>query len=449
MKRLWSLILILCFLPLPAIAEAAPNGYVARVSGVSLYGLSENAAPTFVTIPDRETAEQYLAEGLISYFEPNCEAYLCGEYVYYMQENVKLPEVWEKGFSGEGVKVGVVDSGVYPHADFGENLLEGYNVLTDTTDTTDTYGHGTRVAGLIAAAGNGVGAKGAAPGAQIVPVKCFDGKTADLNHVVYGIVKAVELGCDIINLSFGANVYRQSMAEAVEYARNKGVLLVAAAGNDYTDSLCYPAAFPGVIGVGAVSKTDEWEPYSQYNVHVDISAPGCCVGSTNIDGSFIPTTTDYGTAMGTSFSAPLVSGILALGMAAEPSLSPAQYITALLSSARDAGEIGWDPKFGYGIADAVAFLEKLSGVETMPQIKTRTDYPQVMEIEDGIAVYIEEPCENAFLIAAIYEGNMLTDATCLAYPMKKGYTSFTISLPKNCKVFVLDEVRPLATPLVK
>ena len=449
MKRIWSLLLILCLLPVPICGVASENEYVARVNTVSLYGLSENDAPSFITIPDKETAERYLAEGLISYYEPNGEVYLLGEYVYYMQENVKLPEAWETGATGKGVKVGVVDSGVYPHTDFEENLLEGYNVLTGTTDTTDTYGHGTRVAGLIAAAENNVGAKGAAPEAQIVPIKCFDGDKTSYLAIANGIIKAVDMGCDIINMSFGSNTFSEVMADAVEYAREKDVLLVAAAGNKGTNAVCYPAALAGVIGVGAVSKENEWESYSQYGMHVDITAPGCCVGSTNIDGSFMPTTTDYNTAMGTSFAAPLVSGILALGMAENPTLSSAQYVTALLSSVHDVGETGWDSKFGYGIADADAFLKTLSKAETMPQIKTKSDYSQVMEIEDGIVIYLEEPCEDALLIAAIYEGNLLTDATCLSYPMKKGYTSFGISLPKNSKVFVLDEVRPLATPLVK
>lgn len=439
MKRIWSLLLILCLLPVPICGVASENEYVARVNTVSLYGLSENDAPSFITIPDKETAERYLAEGLISYYEPNGEVYLLGEYVYYMQENVKLPEAWETGATGKGVKVGVVDSGVYPHTDFEENLLEGYNVLTGTTDTTDTYGHGTRVAGLIAAAENNVGAKGAAPEAQIVPIKCFEGKNASFDVVATGITKAADLGCDIINLSIGSSSYSQVMADAVSYAQGKGALIVAAAGNSGTNAICYPAALAGVIGVGAVSKWNEWESYSQYGSHVDVVAPGCCVGSTNIDGSFIPTTTDYGTAMGTSFAAPLVSGILALGKSLYPSLDANALSDALLYTVRDLGSPGWEEKYGYGLADAEAFLEHLA---KLPET-------HLFSVYDGIGIYGKEDYTNACLIAAVYDGTALLDTVFYPLSVRKGYSVFTIGLPENTKVFLFDGMRPLATPLVK
>ncbi len=435
MRRIWSLLLILWLLPLPILGEAAENGYVARVSAVSLYGLSENAAPSFITIPDRETAERYLAEGLITYFEPDREVYLCGENVDYMQENVKLPEAWAAGFEGEGIKVGVVDSGVYPHADFEDNLLEGYNVLTGTTDTTDTYGHGTRVAGLIAAASNGVGAKGAAPKAQIVPIKCVEGRTGFLSHAISGIRKAVDLGCEIINLSLESEGFSQALAEVVEYARNQGVLLVAAAGNGGTNQICYPAALPGVIGVGAVSDENERAYYSQFGTHVDIVAPGCCMGSTDIDGSFVPTT-----VTGTSFAAPLVTGILALGKAAQTSADAEMLQNALLYTARDLGKPGRDDEYGFGLADADAFLQHLL---KLPET-------HLFSVYNGIGIYGKEAYDEVLLIAAAYtEKNELIGTGFFPFSVPKGYFVFDIILPENSKVFLFKDLRPLTKPLVK
>ncbi|MBQ3816174.1 MAG: S8 family serine peptidase, partial [Clostridia bacterium] len=151
------------------------------------------------------------------------------------------------GFRGQNVRVGVIDSGVSPHPVFGDKLVGGHNYIADAPDpedTSDAYGHGTRVAGLITAV---------APEAEIVPLKITDSgsvSTSLLCEAIYGGID--EFGCDVLNLSLGVPSDRESLRQAVAYAAKKGVVVVAATGNDGTGEIYYPAAYDSVIGVSAV-----------------------------------------------------------------------------------------------------------------------------------------------------------------------------------------------------
>ncbi len=436
MRTLLCLLLSFLLLPLPTLAENE-YGFVAEVATCSLFS-AEAPLPSFIAIHDLALAEAYLEEGLIVSYEPNQPVYLFGQNVYYMQKNVELPAAWAAGNTGAGVRVGVLDSGVYPHTDFGDNLLPGYNLLKNSTDTTDTYGHGTRVAGLIAAAANDVGAKGAAPAASIVPLKAFETNETTLDIVANGIAKAVALDCDILNMSFGFADYSDMLATVVSSAQKAGLLLVAAAGNDGTNTVSYPAAYAGVIGVGAVDHENAWASYSQYGAHVDVVAPGCCIGSTDLNDAFVPISDyDKGASYGTSFSAPLVSGILALGKAAQPTYSADMLTDALFGTAKNLGGREWNTKFGYGLVDAAGFLEELPKMGKTHLLRTY----------DGISIYGKEAHATARLVCAQYEGRTLTSCAVLSVPVAVGYTPFIIALPKNSKVFLFDGMRPLGKAL--
>ncbi len=444
MKKLLAIFLCLLFLPVHA-AESPKNGYVAKVSAVQLYAAEADSAPVFITIDDLETAEMYLEMGLITYFEENVPVYLCGQNLSYIQTAVNLPAAWENGLSGSGVLVGVLDSGVYPHTDFGANLLPGYNALTGTTDTMDNLGHGTRVAGLIAAASNGVGAVGAAPSASIVPIKCFDADAETTTaHIADAIVQAVKMGCKIINMSLGFDSYITSVAEAVDYAIGQGVILVAAAGNYSKETIekknvpLYPAAYPGVIGVGAVTESLELAPYSRYHAAVDIVTPGSCIGSTNIDGGYIPADADYNVANGTSFAAPIISGILALGVELAPTLSPTILEGALWETVQDLGSVGRDDAFGYGLADAAAFIEEVS----------KTDHTHLLRTSTGVSVYRTTPGSARIIFAHYANENELSSIFHTALlTLDAGYTGFDATIPENTRVFLFDGMRPLGKPL--
>ena len=193
--------------------------------------------------------------------EPEGDAELLGTLSpYYADKQWNLDMIgadaaFRQGFLGQGIRVGVLDSGVNPHPAFGDRLLAGHNYVQDANDpedTTDTFGHGTRVAGLIAARTE-EGYIGTAPQALIVPLKVTDGKSVKISAVCEAIYGAVdEYGCQVLNLSMGVRSDYTVLREAVAYAESKGVVVVSAVGNNGSNAMYYPAAYDTVIGVGAV-----------------------------------------------------------------------------------------------------------------------------------------------------------------------------------------------------
>lgn len=250
---------------------------------------------------------------------------------------------------GSGAVVAVIDSGVDgTHPELAAAMVEGKNTRGSRGDysspAADQNGHGTHVAGIIAAAaGNGVGIAGVAPNASIMPVKVLDkdgsGWMAD---VIDGIVWAADNGADVINMSLGGPDADFS-APAVAYAQSKGVVVVAAAGNEGSGEASYPAALPGVLSVAAVEESGSVANYSNWGSTIDIAAPGSHIVSTVPGG--------YESMSGTSMAAPHVAAVAALVRARAPGADVAAVLT---STAVDAGPSGWDARYGAGIVDAAA-----------------------------------------------------------------------------------------------
>ena len=261
------------------------------------------------------------------------------------------------GYLGQGVRVGVIDSGINPHPAFGDRLLPGSNYVEgeDPEDTRDAVDHGTRVAGLIGGSGDG-GYIGAAPAAELVPLKCTNGHTVPISAVcaaIYGGIR--DHHCNVLNLSLGTKTFSQTMEEAIVYAVENDVVVVASAGNAGDSALYYPAACDGVMGVGSVDRSGEKNRNSNYNESVFLTAPGDQVRSTAAGGG-------YGRKSGTSFSAPHAAAAAAVLLSADPSLLPGEIMELLASSSQDRGDPGWDPCYGHGIlsiADAVTDLEAI------------------------------------------------------------------------------------------
>lgn len=253
-----------------------------------------------------------------------------------------VEEAWRLS-TGRGVVVAVVDSGVDgDHPDLAAAMTQGANTRRDHGDrspaTRDGNGHGTHIAGIIAARSrNRVGVVGVAPRARIMPVKVLgadgSGWTSD---VVEGIVWAVDHGADVVNLSLGAPA-AEWMAPAIRYAVARGVTVVAAAGNDASRQPLYPAAFPGVIAVSALDPSGRAAAYSNRGATVDLAAPGTNIVSTVPGG--------YGLMSGTSMAAPHVAGVAALVQSLDPGADPA---TILLRTAADLGLPGRDNRYGHG-----------------------------------------------------------------------------------------------------
>ena len=249
----------------------------------------------------------------------------------------------EKG-SGDLV-VAVLDTGVdASHPDLAGRVLNGYDFVGKDGNTSDVYGHGTHVAGIIAASGeNNEGVAGLAWRIKLLPVKVLDDNgSGSYSNVIAGIRYAIDNGAMVINLSLGGGARSQALQEAVDYARSKGAVVVAAAGNEAHESLSYPAACDGVIGVGATDEQDRRTQFSDWGVGLDIMAPGTSVYS-DIPGG------RYGYKSGTSMAAPQVSGAFALLRSHEPGLSVAEAEERIFSSARDLGSQGYDTDYGWGV----------------------------------------------------------------------------------------------------
>ncbi|MGY1593103.1 S8 family serine peptidase [Geodermatophilus sp. SYSU D00708] len=256
------------------------------------------------------------------------------------------------------VVVAVLDTGVAPHPELAGALVAGQNFTTsDTTDTTDRHGHGTHVAGTIAAdAGSAV--EGVAAGARLMPVKVLpDSGSGISTWANAGIVWAADHGADVINMSLGGPGNSSVYAAAVDYARSKGVTVVAAAGNDNSSAPFYPAATPGVVSVAAVDDAKAKAPFSNYGPSVDVAAPGVGILSTYLDGDLV-------FMSGTSMASPHVAGVAALVEATAPGLTPDQVERALVTSATDLGAAGRDDYYGSGLVDAVRAVRAADALET-------------------------------------------------------------------------------------
>lgn len=277
----------------------------------------------------------------------------------YALPRIGAETAWDRTTGRSDVTVAVIDTGVFAaHPDLGSNVVAGTNFVAHNGDASDDEGHGTHTAGIIAAVGNnGRGVAGLCWQCHILPIKALDSDGGGFaSDLAAGIRYAVDRGAKIINLSLGGDRDSRVLRDAVTYAANHGVLIIAAAGNEAQEGnpVEYPAAYPEVIAVGATDQNDKHAPFSNYNSYVSISAPGVNIGSTLWEKGKAES---YGSASGTSEAAPMVSGVAALIWSVNPSLPATEVRRILLETADDLGQPGRDPYFGAGrvnVARAVA-----------------------------------------------------------------------------------------------
>lgn len=268
--------------------------------------------------------------------------------------------VWDKIDQKEQVKVAVIDSGVdYNHPDLKGKIdvKNGYDFVNDDNDPMDDNGHGTHVAGIIAANMNNdegiVGITGDLD-VSILPIKAMDKDgSGDLNNVTKGIIYAVDKGVDIINLSLGGVDDDDNLKEAIEYAIEKNVLVIAAAGNDKRNCDNYtPAGIEGVYTVGASSIINKMARFSNFGTSIDIAAPGISILSTVPGGG-------YEAWDGTSMAAPVVTGVAAMLIAEDNTITVNEIKTILDETAKDMLKDGYDILSGNGFIDSLKAFEKL------------------------------------------------------------------------------------------
>jgi fibronectin type 3 domain-containing protein len=260
----------------------------------------------------------------------------------------RFEQAWTQCRSGRRVRVAVVDTGVNRTLNgLRERCEPGYDFVNDRVGADDDNGHGTFVTGILATTG---GAGGLCPAADILPLKALDASgIGSCERVAAAIILASDRGAQVINMSFGGYGASQLLMDAVAYAAERGCLLVAAGGNDGVDAEMYPAAWPGVIGVGALGRDAAIWPGSNRGRHIGLTAPGVDILSLSRDGRVVA-------ASGTSSAAAIVSALAGLLRAERPDLSASGLRRALVLAAVDLGAPGRDPTYGAGRIDAAAAL---------------------------------------------------------------------------------------------
>jgi subtilisin family serine protease len=305
----------------PAGAEAAAVHRLEKNPHI-LLAERDNSRGAAAAVPN----DPYLPTGSGSYYG--------GEWGVF---RTKTTDVWNaNGYGASGVVVAVVDSGIASgHPDLQGQLVTGRNVLDGTTNTDDTDGHGTEVAGVVAAAtDNSTGIAGFCGGCRLMPVKVTAGGAAYDSNLATGVTWAADHGARVINLSFAGSGSSTTLGNAVAYARSKGVVVVAAAGNSGCDCVTYPANYPGVVAVGASSNLtgDILQGYSNYGSWVDVAAPSGNLTTTLTDPS-TGARWGYMPVGGTSLAAPVVAAVAGLLFSAQPTATETSVEQALVAGA--------------------------------------------------------------------------------------------------------------------
>ncbi|REK77390.1 S8 family peptidase [Paenibacillus paeoniae] len=288
--------------------------------------------------------------------------------------SIETEKGWNVSKGDEGVVIAILDTGVQSnHPDLQGKLLSGKNIVDQKKAPDDDVGHGTHVAGIIGASvNNGEGVAGISWYNKMLPVKVLDNSGAGSTYsVAQGIIWAVDNGAKVINMSLGNYAQADFLHDAIKYAYERDVVLIAASGNDNTERPGYPAAYPEVFAVAATNNNKEKASFSNYGDYIDVAAPGDSIAST-YPGS------QYAALSGTSMASPHVAALAGLIRSANPALTNVEVMEIMRSSARDLGTSGKDIYFGYGEIDIVKALNAATSysgtLQTYPkQVKRRLD----------------------------------------------------------------------------
>jgi subtilisin family serine protease len=359
---------------------------------------------------------------------------------------------------GSSTIVAIVDSGIdVAQPDLAGRILPGYDATQTDQTVTDMVGHGTFVAGLISMVdGNGIGGKGVAGATNVLPIRASLDAGFRENVTIAGIVWAADHGAGVLNLSLGGPTDDPALDRAIDYAAGKNVLVVASAGNDGdtpANAANYPASYIGGVdggwsiglSVGATMPTNQIASFSTHNANVSIAAPGagpsgCSFGDfSTLPTTFLETEWDsadacnnvlysspahiasagrWGYGEGTSFAAPIVSGVAALTRQANPALTPAQVADVLRRSATQTLGTGWNQFTGAGIVNAAAAVNLARIYDTTPPVVTLAVVPRVGGIQtdltavDGVDAgkALADPKGLTFSLQTSSDGTIYTTA---------------------------------------
>ena len=308
---------------------------------------------------------------LASYIEPDMKVQVLFEpndpywNLQWGPRRIEANWAWNTTVGDSSVVVAVVDTGIdYGHPDLTNNYVPlGYDWVNNDNDPLDDFGHGTHCAGIIAAVlNNSLGVAGLAQ-VKIMAEKCFDSWGYGYwDWIANGIIHAVDAGADIISMSFGWYAESKLLHDAIKYAYDSGVLLIAAAGNDYTTMKLYPAGYDEVIAVAATDWYDNTAYFSNWGDWIELAAPGVDIYSTMP--TYYVTMNDWGYSMnydymsGTSMACPHVAGVAALIWSLHPNKTRDWVRLWLCYTADDLGAPGFDIYYGCGRINARKAVEE-------------------------------------------------------------------------------------------
>ena len=313
-------------------------------------GLEEDIKVFALNIAEQEDAQQITTQDINS------------------NKQIGADLVQASGNSGAGRTIVILDTGYnYNHPELSSSYLGGKDFVNDDSDPFDDNGHGSHVAGLITGDGIDARAKGVAPAAGIISGKVLNqygsGYFSDVVAAIYWAVDgydgvygtADDFKADAISMSLGTSppyTYKgfcdsvlPDLTKAVRYARSKGVLVVAAAGNSGLSGVSIPGCISYSTTVGAVDNKDVVASFSGRGKAVSLTAPGVALYSAWLNGLYV-------IASGTSMATPIVSATVALVKSAHPAFTPAQTESAMFKTAKDLGPKGWDISYGRGRINA-------------------------------------------------------------------------------------------------
>lgn len=343
---------------------------ILKGKGQILNRLRDNIYKISLDDENRDIIKKLEENPLVSYIEPEYLIHIQhipNDPGYAKQWNLKLlnlETVWQNWSGSKDTIVAVIDTGILPgHPDLAGNIIPGYDFIDDDNDPTDTnkeFSHGTHVAGIIGAmTNNQQGIAGINWQVSIMPIRVIGKEgTGDYSALIAGIYWAVDNGANVINLSLAGSMDTIALREAIQYAVQHQVTVVAAAGNNGSSPILYPARYPEVISVGAVGPTRERAYYSNYGPELDLVAPG---GDSSIltekyntilsTAGYMDNNTavyQYTWAQGTSMAAPHVSASVALLYSAGIT-DPVEIQRLLRETADDLGSPGPDSFYGAGL----------------------------------------------------------------------------------------------------
>jgi len=338
-------------------------GIGAKTLGIKAKRVIPSIGTMVVEVPAGKTPEQLMAElqktGRVQYVDYVNQVILEEEAVdpmmkdQYALTNTKATTAWKTTKGDVKTIIAVIDTGAdLNHPDLKDKIVKSYNVFTKTAEVSDSHGHGTHCAGIAAAALNGVGIAGIAPEAGLMPVQVLNASGGGSDATIAeGIVWAADNGAKVMTMSLGLYKRSKVIEEALQYALDKNISLVASAGNnnalnDPEKAPHLPSTYPGVIEVAATDVNNAKARFSNFGKTVSVAAPGVDILST------VPGT--YKKMSGTSMASPAAAGVVALIRSKYPNLNQAQVKAHLEKTAQDLGTPGFDELYGHGLVDAAA-----------------------------------------------------------------------------------------------